>query len=163
MVVPVQSEYWTGDVCAREIRHCLEPCVERLAGHVPRGAGIRVETGELQLPVLLRRAASHSALADRSGGYRRRRSRPAFLRNCVAVVVANEFLPVDRERGLRLLRYLPGHRCGNRRRPCAIHEDPHLQDLCRRFPGPRYRQFRRAVRRADGDRGGADRRAIPFH
>jgi hypothetical protein len=74
-----------------------QPC------HGPHRHGCSLEADLLQLPVLPRGTAIHSAFDDRGRDHRRRHALEAFLEHRVSAVIADHVLPARHQRGVRVL------------------------------------------------------------
>ena len=84
----------------------LEPLPRRRRRDDPHHPRRLVETGELQFPVLPRRAPGHPPLADRGRGHRRSRPVQAVPDHRVPASVSNHLLPAGGQHRLRVLRHV---------------------------------------------------------
>ena len=102
-------------------RHRVESAARRQRRADPDRDRRGVEAGQLQLPVLPRRPAVDSEVADRGGGHRRRRARSSASDDRVPAAVADDVLPARRQHRLRVLRHV---RASSTRRPAAARARP---------------------------------------
>src|SRR5467141_1867652 len=132
-------------------------------GDAAGGDRCDLEADQLQLPVLSRRPAIHSALAHRGRSHRRRRPRASFLDHRLSAAVADDFLSARRQHRVRVLRHLRGDRFHDPGRAGGRHPDSRLQGVLRRRESGRPRRLVGAVGHPDADRDRAHRRAVQVH